>query len=50
MPVGEAMEGGAEEVEVGEGVAAGGRGLVLHANVKGTKALNVISDMPCAKV
>lgn len=27
-----------------------GRGLVLHANVKGTKALNVISDMPCAKV
>lgn len=26
------------------------RKLVLHANVKGTKALNVISDMPCAKV
>lgn len=24
--------------------------VVLHANVKGTKALNVISDMPCAKV
>lgn len=23
---------------------------ILHANVKGTKALNVISDMPCAKV
>lgn len=22
----------------------------MHANVKGTKALNVISDMPCAKV
>lgn len=49
--VGEAV-GGEEGVEIGEGVEGGG-GLgvvVLHANVKGTKALNVISDMPCAKV